>query len=110
MDKEDLKTLATQFMKNRPATTSRYYVQIWSQREALRISMKCYGTFNINNALKNSKVPTCAQTKQWISDQTKEIQKDFGVLLDDEELIQEIEEQGMLKFNFINPKGFKVSC
>jgi hypothetical protein len=81
-------------MKNRPATTSRYYVQVWAQREASRISMKCYGTFNISNTLKNTKVPSQGKVKEWFNSQKENIRHDFGDLVEDEELVQAIDQYG----------------
>ncbi|XP_066934202.1 uncharacterized protein [Clytia hemisphaerica] len=91
IEKEDLKTVAMQFMKNRPSTTSRYYVCIWAQREASRLSMKCYGAFNISDtALKNAKVPTPDETKKWFTQHKAAIKADFGEEIEDEELMKEI--------------------
>lgn len=96
--KEDLQTLATEFMKNRPATTSRYYVQIWAQREASRISMKCYGTFNITDALKSTKVPSPGKIKSWFNNQKEIVRKDFGTLVEDENLAKAIIQYGKILF------------
>ena len=88
-------------MKNRPATTSRYYVQIWAQREASRISMKCYGAFNISDALKNTKVPSTARIKSWFNNQKESVRKDFGTCVEDEELAQAIVRYGKLVFYMV---------
>ena len=42
---EDLKTLSHSFMKHKPETASKYYIKRWSQRESVRISMKCIDRF-----------------------------------------------------------------
>ena len=44
---EDMKTVAHVFMKHRPETCKKFYVQNWANRESLRISMKCYDKFTI---------------------------------------------------------------
>lgn len=91
---EDLETLAKQFMKNRPSTTSKYYVQVWAQREASRLSMKCYGEFNLmSNFLEKAKVPSAEKLKEWISSQKLKIKKDFGNSIEDEDLVTYIDEQ-----------------
>ncbi|XP_066924389.1 titin homolog isoform X3 [Clytia hemisphaerica] len=91
VEREDLKTVAMQFMKNRPATTSRYYVCIWAQREASRLSMKCYGSFNISDtAIKKAKVPTPEETKAWFVKHKAAIQDDFGEVIKDDELVKAI--------------------
>ena len=45
---EKLEVIANTFMKNKRDTTAKYYVKAWSQREAVRISMKCAQIFHLN--------------------------------------------------------------
>ena len=44
---EDIKTFANAFMKHRPDVCQKNYVRHWSQREGLRISMKCMDRFHV---------------------------------------------------------------
>ena len=45
---EDIKTFANAFMKHRPDVCQKNYVRHWSQREGLRISMKCMDHFHVS--------------------------------------------------------------
>lgn len=45
LGEENLETFCTSFMKHRPTTSTKSYVVNWSEREAARLSMKCYQTF-----------------------------------------------------------------
>lgn len=45
MGEENLEMLSTAFMKHRPITARKSYIVNWSEREAARISMKCYQKF-----------------------------------------------------------------
>ena len=91
MGDENLDTLASQFMKNRPSTTSKFYVQNWAQRETVRLAMKCYGNFKLDDKHLNSTVPTSDEVQKWYQRQTSQVKKDFGEEIIDEELIAAIE-------------------
>ena len=81
-------------MKNKESTTAKYYVQIWSQREAKRLSMKCFNQFSLDrldDVMANAKVPTSAETTKWLKNQQMQIEKDFGNQLDDQALLNLIE-------------------
>ena len=53
---EDLETLANTFMKHNPNTCKKFYVKAWSQRESVRLSMKCISTFHLSNDQETFKV------------------------------------------------------
>jgi len=42
---ENTAAIARDFMKHRESTSMKFYIQHWANREAMRISMKCYNTF-----------------------------------------------------------------
>jgi len=48
----------------------------------------------MSSALKNVKVPSCDETKNWVMSQKKQICKDFGSVVEDEDLFKAIDEQG----------------
>jgi len=98
MGDENLETLATEFMKNRPSTTSKFYVQNWAQRETARLSMKCYGSFNLDDKHLNSKVPSSEDVQKWYQRQTLQVQKDFGEEINDQELLEAIELEDGMKY------------
>ena len=98
MGDENLEILATQFMKNRPSTTSKFYVQNWAQRETARLSMKCYGNFKLDDKCLNSKVPSPEDVQKWYQRQTLQVKNDFGEEIDDQELLQAIELEDGMKY------------
>ena len=84
---EKLEVLARQFMKNKPSTCAKYYVQNWKQREASRLSWECYGTFQLEAAQPVTK----NEVKSWLHQQQQRIEKDFDVNLDDQKLLEMVE-------------------
>ena len=88
---ENLEILATQFMKNRPSTTSKFYVQNSAQREAERLSLKCYGTFKLDDTQFKGKVPTKDDVRKWFDQQSSHIRKYFREEMNDPELLEAIE-------------------
>jgi len=49
--------------------------------------MKCFNEFSLDrleDMLSTAKVPTCAETTKWITNKKKEIEKDFGNQIEDE--------------------------
>ena len=96
---ENLSTMAHVFMKHREETCKRFYVQHWANREALRISMKCFDKFNLNiseNVKKEalelrseqmkSKMPTKSKVRRWLSKIISSIKSTFGEEYEDEEI------------------------
>jgi len=78
-------------MKNRPSTTSKFYVQNWAQREAVRLSMKCYNKFNLDDMNLKSHIPSQDQVKSWVKRQVSKINADFDENLEDQELFDAID-------------------
>lgn len=80
---EAIEVVSRQFMKNKPSTCAKYYVQTWEQREASRLSMKCYGTFNLQPP---QSVISPKQVEDWVNGRISNIKKDYGIKLEDENL------------------------
>lgn len=97
---EDLDTFAMKFMKHKPSTAIKSYIKNWSQRESVRISMKCFKTFNLDDAMDIEKTyheitgkscsPTPIKVFTWLKKQKERIDTDFGNHVYDDALEQAI--------------------
>ncbi|XP_066911330.1 uncharacterized protein [Clytia hemisphaerica] len=100
----DFDTFATHFMKHKPSTSRKFYVQRYMQREAILISLKCYDAFGINESLRKAATtirkkikpgkPKPELLRTWMKDNAKRFAQENGVTnkeLSDDELEQELQ-------------------
>ncbi|XP_066924386.1 uncharacterized protein [Clytia hemisphaerica] len=98
VDGENSDNVALHYMKHRPGTSRKYYTAYWENREALRISMKCYSKFlpsketerivaDRNRMLAQQKPPSKNDMKKWFNNMAKLIQGSTGKKYTDDRLM-----------------------
>jgi len=105
---EPVDSLAHNFMKNRPSTTAKFYIQSWNNRESLRMAMQCVEDFTISNVtesttqseISDSTVSSATSNEsfleimeaspekvsEWIAKQSEEILETFNEMILDDNL------------------------
>ncbi|XP_066926114.1 DNA ligase 1-like isoform X2 [Clytia hemisphaerica] len=99
----DFDVFATHFMKHKPSTSRKFYVQRYMQREAILMSLKCYDAFGIDENLKKAALAVRAKVKsgktkpevvrEWMKENAKLFAKERGVTtkeMEDDDLEHEL--------------------
>lgn len=112
----DLDIVARTFMKNKPATTLKYYVHNYFQREQIRLSMKLFGSHEVHQTNPVSK----ESVKLWLAEMKKRIKRDFNEDYCDPQLVNAIQNVSgkwvrkialllLVKKEFFDAKSLSVS-
>lgn len=92
MEGENCDNIAQFFMKHRPETSRKFYINNWAKQESLRIAMKCYSRFITNpdlekvskerNEMMKCPPPTLNKIKNWLKENN----------IDDDKIVQVLKE------------------
>ena len=117
---EPVDSLAHNFMKNRPSTTAKFYIQSWNNRESLRMAMQCSDDFTVSSANESTQSEQSDSTvssatgevsyldimesspekvSEWVAQQSEQILKDFDELIFDDNLETALESNYKLNFS-----------